>query len=133
MSPVSFYCSFLVVSISLLTCRALPAPQPSISFARLGQQKDNLIRAAGGFKQELLSPIIGIKQGLVDAKLGLISPFVQLKSDLIKTKLGLTAGLAKGKVNLARRVLRPVVGLKRAKLQTLRDLLDAKIGLLDRV
>ena len=47
---------------------SLPQPQPSISFERLGAQKDNLIRAAGGIKQELFSPLIGIKRGLIDAK-----------------------------------------------------------------
>ena len=70
---------------------SLPHPQPSISFERLGAQKDNFIRAAGGIKQELLSPFIGIKRGLIDAKRGIVTPFVNLKSGLIKTKLGLAS------------------------------------------
>merc|ERR1711874_96629 len=40
----------------------------TISFARLGAQKDNLISAVGGIKRELLSPVAGIARGIFDAK-----------------------------------------------------------------
>ena len=33
---------------------------PSIRFAQLGAQKDNVISALGGFKQELFRPLNGI-------------------------------------------------------------------------
>ena len=102
------------------------------NFERLGAQKDNLIRAAGGFKAELLSPFIGIKRGLIDAKRGIVAPFVDLKTGLVKTKLGLVSGLVGAKAGLVKRVLRPVVGIKRSKLQALRGLIDSKISLLSR-
>merc|ERR1712106_786282 len=109
---------------------SLPNPQPSISFQRLGKQKDNLIRAAGGIKQELFSPLIGIKRGLIDARRGIVTPFLNLKTGLIKSKLGLVSGIVDTKANIARGVLRPVFGVKRSKLQALRDLIDRKINLL---
>merc|ERR1711994_743928 len=102
------------------------------NFERLGAQKDNLIRAAGGFKAELLSPFIGIKRGLIDAKRGIVAPFVNLKTGLVKTKLGLVSGLVGAKAGLVKGVLRPVVGIKRSKLQALRGLIDNKISLLGR-
>merc|ERR1712128_336228 len=97
-SAMSRYrCSTLlvVVVIALIPDQtvSLPHPQPSISFRRLGVQKDNLIRAAGGIKQELFSPLIGIKRNLIDAKRGIVAPFLNLKTGLIKTKLGLVSGI----------------------------------------
>merc|ERR1712088_359383 len=71
----------------------------TISFARLGAQKDNLISAVGG-----------------------------LKSGLIKAKFGIAKNILGVKANLARGVLRPVAGIARSKLQALRGLLDAKIN-----
>merc|ERR1711956_83338 len=118
-----YTCSTLlmVVVIALIPDQtvSLPHPQPSISFQRLGEQKDNLIRAAGGIKQELFSPLIGIKRNLIDAK-----------TSLIKTKLGLVSGIVGAKANIARGVLRPVFGIKRGKLLALRGLIDRKINLL---
>ena len=93
MSHSTPYALLMVAVICLIPDQtlSLPHPQPSISFQRLGAQKDNLIRAAGGFKQELLSPLIGIKRGLIDAKRGIVTPFVNLKTCLIKTKFGLAS------------------------------------------
>merc|ERR1712106_1031584 len=129
-----YTCSTLlvVVVIALIPDQtfSLPHPQPSISFQRLGEQKDNLIRAAGGIKQELFSPLIGIKRNLIDAKRRIVAPFLNLKTGLIKTKLGLVSGIVDTKANIARGVLRPVFGVKRSKLQALRDLIDRKINLL---
>merc|ERR1739849_62209 len=48
--------------------------QSTISFARLGAQKDNLISAVGGIKRELLSPVAGIARGIFDAKKSSSSP-----------------------------------------------------------
>merc|ERR1712106_517612 len=130
-----YTCSTLlvVVVIALIPDQtvSLPNPQPSISFQRLGKQKDNLIRAAGGIKQELFSPLIGIKRGLIEAKRGIVAPLLNLKTGLIKTKLGLVSGIVGAKANIARGFLRPVFGIKRAKLQALRGLIDSKINLLD--
>merc|ERR1739842_291039 len=78
----------------------------TISFARLGAQKDNLISAVGGIKKELLSPVAGIARGIFDAKKSIVQPIFGVKS------------------NLARGVLRPVAGIARSKLQALRGLLD---------
>merc|ERR1712079_533710 len=90
--------TLLVVMIALVP-QSSPLPQPSISFAALGQQKDNLIRSIGGIKKNLLNTKLGLFRGLFDAKLG-----------------------------LAKTVLRPVAGIKRAKLQAVRGLLDSKIN-----
>merc|ERR1712128_237408 len=129
-----YTCSTLlvVVVIAFISDQtfSLPHPQPSISFQRLGEQKDNLIRAAGGIKQELFSPLIGIKRGLIDAKRGIVAPFLNLKTGLIKSKLGLISGIVGAKGNIVRGVLRPVFGIKRAKLLALRGLIDRKINLL---
>merc|ERR1712106_264613 len=133
-----YTCSTLlvVVVIALIPDQtvSLPNTQPSISFQRLGKQKDNLIRAAGGIKQELFSPLIGIKRGLIDAKRGIVTPLLNLKTGLIKTKLGLVSGIVGAKANIAREVLRPVLrpvfGIKRGKLLALRGLIDRKIKLL---
>merc|ERR550539_2254294 len=89
---------------------------PTISFAAIGKEKDNVIQALGGLKSQLLSPFAGIarsKLALAGAKLGLV-------------KSGAN-GIIGAKLGLARTVLRPVVGIKRA----LRGLLDRKISLLD--
>merc|ERR1711913_52987 len=118
-----------VVVVSLIPDQAVSSP---LNFERLGAQKDNLLRAAGGFKAELLSPFIGIKRGLIDAKRGIVAPFVNLKTGLVKTKLGIVSGLVGAKAGLVKGVLRPVVGIKRSKLQALRGLLDNKISLLGR-
>merc|ERR1712024_49197 len=59
----------------------------TVSFARLGAQKDNLISAVGGIKKELLSPVAGIAKGIFGAKKAIIQPIVGIKSNLIKTKL----------------------------------------------
>merc|ERR1712048_636405 len=72
----------------------------TISFERLGAQKDNLISAVGGIKRELLSPVVGIARGIFDAKKSIV----------------------------ARGILRPVAGIARSKLQAIRGLLDAKIN-----
>merc|ERR1712086_647633 len=129
-----YTCSTLLVVVVIAPIPdqtvSLPHPQPSISFERLGVQKDNLIRAAGGIKQELFSPLIGIKRNLIDAKRGIVAPFLNLKTGLIKTKLGLVSGIVGAKANIARGVLRPVAGIKRAKLMALRALIDRKINLL---
>merc|ERR1712244_148855 len=98
-----------------------------LNFERLGAQKDNLIRAAGGFKKELLSPFIGITKGLIDAKRRIVSPIVDLKTGLVKKKLGLVSGLVKTKAGLVKRILRPVFGIKRSKLQAVRGLIDVKL------
>merc|ERR1712014_469229 len=71
----------------------------TISFARLGAQKDNLISAVGGIKRELLSPVAGIARGIFDAK-----KFIGAKA------------------NIARGILRPVAGIARSKLQAIRGL-----------
>merc|ERR1712001_676156 len=88
----------VVVAISMHPSNS----SPTISFAAIGKEKDNVIQALGGLKSQLLSPFAGIAKGLLGAKLGLAST-----------------------------VLRPVVGIKRAKLTALRGLLDKKISLLD--
>ena len=124
-AKMSYISNLLVVCLifaSLLTqCSLLADAKPSISFARLGQHKDNIIQAAGGFKQELLSPLIVIKQDLK-------TPFVRLG----RTKLGLATSVLRGKVNLVRGVFSPVIGIKRSKLVGLRGILDTKINLLSR-
>merc|ERR1712176_658468 len=48
----------------------------TISFARLGAQKDNLISAVGGIKRELLSPVAGIARGIFDAKKSIVRPII---------------------------------------------------------
>merc|ERR1712029_1184274 len=102
-------------------------PQPGISFAALGAQKDNLIASIGGFKKQL-QPVIGLKQGLLGAKKAIISPIVGLKAGLLAAKFGLASGIKDAKLNLARGILRPVAGIKRGKLIALRGVLDSKIN-----
>ena len=103
-------------------------PKPGISFAALGAQKDNLIASIGGFKKQLLQPVIGLKQGLLGAKKAIISPIVGLKAGLLAAKFGLASGIKDAKLNLARGILRPVAGIKRGKLIALRGVLDSKIN-----
>merc|ERR1712154_310018 len=114
--------TLLVVVIALVP-QSSPLPQPSISFAALGQQKDNLIRSIGGIKKQLLAPVIGIKKGVIGAKSNILRPIFDIKKNLFNTKLGVFRGLFDAKI-----VLRPVAGIKRAKLQAVRGLLDSKIN-----
>ena len=53
--------SMLVVLVAIVH-QSSSVPQPSISFQRLGEQKDNLLASIGGFKKELLAPVFGIKK-----------------------------------------------------------------------
>merc|ERR1711936_731944 len=119
--------TLLVVVIAMVP-QSSPLPQPSISFAALGQQKDNLIRSIGGIKKQLLAPFIGIKKGIIGAKSNILRPIFDIKKNLFNTKLGLVRGLFDAKLGLAKTVLRPVAGIKRAKLQAVRGLLDSKIN-----
>merc|ERR1739844_781178 len=82
----------------------------TISFERLGAQKDNLISAVGGIKRELLSPVAGIARGILDAKKSIVKPIIGLKSGLVKAKFGIAKNILGVKANLARGVLRPVAG-----------------------
>jgi hypothetical protein len=152
-------------SVSLLVVAAITLHQsssaPSIRFAELGQQKDNLISAFGGFKAELFRPlggVLGAKAALLrwpaaspaqysafkhllisyfphrqSAGLvgGLAGAKVGLVSGLAGAKLGLVGGLAGAKLGLAKGLLRPVAGIKRGGLTMLRGLIDSKIQLLD--
>merc|ERR1712203_1304695 len=61
----------------------------TISFQRLGAQKDNLISAVGGIKKELLSPVAGIARGFFDAKKSIIKPIIGIKSNLARLNLEL--------------------------------------------
>merc|ERR1711944_36423 len=115
----------------LIAAMSLYTVSNPLNFERLGAQKDNLIRAAGGFKKELLPPFIGITKGLIGAKRRIVSPIVDLKTGLVKKKLGLVSGLVKTKAGLVKRILRPAFGIKRSKLQAVRGLIDSKISLLD--
>merc|ERR1712113_837975 len=90
----------LLAVLAVLCHQSSSLPQPSISFAALGAQKDNLIASVGGFKKQLLAPVFGIKAGILGAK--------------------------SANLNLAKGILRPVAGIKRSKLLALRGLLDAK-------
>merc|ERR1711990_1315026 len=65
----------------------------TISFQRLGAQKDNLISAVGGIKRELLSPVAGIARGIFDAKKSIVKPIIGLKSGLVKAKFGLAKNI----------------------------------------
>merc|ERR1711974_188478 len=80
----------------------------TISFARLGAQKDNLISAVGGIKRELLSPVAGIARGIFDAKKSIVQPIIGLKTNLARAKLG---------------IAKNIFGVK-----AIRGLLDAKIN-----
>merc|ERR1712111_107899 len=119
--------TLLVVAVALIP-QSSSLPQPSISFAALGQQKDNLIQSIGGIKKELLAPVIGIKQGIIKAKSNILRPIFDIKKNLFNTKLGLVRGIFDAKLGLAKTFLRPVAGIKRSKLQAIRGLLDAKIN-----
>merc|ERR1739848_782677 len=66
----------------------------TISFERLGAQKDNLISAVGGIKRELLSPVAGIARGIFDAKKSIVQPIIgssqtspRLSLELLRTSL----------------------------------------------
>merc|ERR1711953_72236 len=83
----------------------------TISFARLGAQKDNLISAVGGIKRELLSPVAGIARGIFDAKKSIVRPIIGIKSNLAKAKLGIAKNIIGAKANIARGILRPVAGV----------------------
>merc|ERR1712066_162138 len=93
MSPISK----MMVVVAMMAI--IDQSSSTVSFQRLGAQKDNLISA-----------VVGIK------------------SNLARTKLGIARGIFGAKANIARGVLRPVAGIARAKLQFLRGLLDAKIN-----
>merc|ERR1712051_990477 len=102
LEPVAMSLKSLMLLVVVAISMHPSTSSPTISFAAIGKEKDNVIQALGGLKSQLLSPFAGIAKGLLGAKLG-----------------------------LARTVLRPVVGIKRAKLTALRGLLDRKISLLD--
>merc|ERR1711894_680699 len=74
----------------------------TISFQRLGAQKDNLLSAVGGIKRELLSPVAGIARGIFDAKKPIVKPIIGLKSNLAKAKLGIAKNIFGEKANIAR-------------------------------
>merc|ERR1712087_675643 len=74
----------------------------TISFQRLGAQKDNLISAVGGIKKELLSPVAGIARGFFDAKKSIIKPIIGIKSNLAKAKFGIAKNIFGAKANIAR-------------------------------
>merc|ERR1712029_817971 len=118
----------LLVVLAVLCHQSPSLPQPSISFAALGAQKDNLIASVGGFKKQLLAPLFGIKAGIFGAKSAILRPIVHIKKGLLGAKLGFLGGIKNAKLNLAKGILRPVAGIKRSKLLALRGLLDAKIN-----
>merc|ERR1711953_167256 len=104
MSPI---CKILMV-VMMMTI--VDQSTSTVSFERLGAQKDNLIQSLGGIKQELLSPVAGLAKGIFGVKKSIVQPIIGIKS------------------NLARGILRPVAGIARSKLQAIRGLLDAKIN-----
>merc|ERR1712038_961647 len=65
----------------------------TISFARLGAQKDNPISAVGGIKRELLSPVAGIARGIFDAKKSIVQPIIGIKTNLARAKLGIAKNI----------------------------------------
>merc|ERR1712243_178244 len=91
-------------------------PQPTINFARIGEQKNNLIASISGFKKDLLSPITGIKSGIRGAKKAIISPIVGLDSGLLNAKFGLVNGIKDTKLGLVKKFLSPIADVKRSKL-----------------
>ena len=138
MSPRVSTLVVVMVAFTLFPDQTSSLPQPSISFERLGKQKDNLVKAAGGIKAELLSPIAGVARGVVAAKKGIVGlaggiagAKLGLATGLAGAKLGLAKGIAGAKLGLARGILRPVAGIKRVPLLALRELLNKKISLLD--
>lgn len=157
--PVAMSLKSLMLLVVVAISMHPSTSSPTISFAAIGKEKDNVIQALGGLKSQLLSPFAGIAKGLIGAKLGLAgagaglvkslaAPKIAIASGIIGTKAGIAKGLLGAKLGLARfdqiliryfcahcpllrTVLRPVVGIKRAKLTALRGLLDKKISLLD--
>ena len=98
MSHSISFAILVVAMICLIPDQSLPEQEPSFSFLRLGTQMDNLIKAAGGIKQELISPL----RGMIHAKRQIVNPFDNLRSGLMKFNLA-----------LARGGLRPVFGTNR--------------------
>merc|ERR1712018_287585 len=85
-AAMSRYTCLTLMLVVVMSHNAVSSP---LNFERLGAQKDNLIRAKIGFKRELLSPFIGIANGLIDTKRRNLSPIVDMKTGLVKKKLGL--------------------------------------------
>merc|ERR1711937_793473 len=66
MSPISK----IVLMVVMMT--VVDQSTSTISFQRLGAQKDNLVSAVGGIKRELLSPVAGIARGIIGAKKSIV-------------------------------------------------------------
>merc|ERR1712026_127318 len=96
MSPISK----IVLMVVMMT--VVEQSTSTISFQRLGAQKDNLISAVGGIKKELLSPVAGIARGIIGAKKSIVQPIIGLKSNLAKAKFGIAKNIFGVKANLAR-------------------------------
>merc|ERR1711990_579133 len=79
----------VVVAISMHPSNS----SPTISFAAIGKEKDNVIQALGGLRSQLLSPFAGIAKGLIGAKLGLAGAGAGLVKSLAAPKIAIAKGI----------------------------------------
>merc|ERR1711994_214006 len=93
MSPISK----MMVVVAMMAI--IDQSSSTVSFQRLGAQKDNLISAVGGIKKEILSPVAGIARGIFGLKKSILQPIIGIKSNLARAKLRFLRGLLDSKIN----------------------------------
>merc|ERR1712176_1741642 len=86
MSPISK----IVLMVVMMT--VVEQSTSTISFQRLGAQKDNLISAVGGIKKELLSPVAGIARGIIGPVAGIARSKLQAIRGLLDAKINKLGG-----------------------------------------
>merc|ERR1712096_242796 len=91
MSPIS------KVMVLVVMMTIVDHSTSSVSFQRLGAQKDNLISAVGGIKKELLTPVAGIAKSIFGIKNSILQPIFGIKSNLAKTKFGIARNILEQK------------------------------------
>ena len=58
--PVAMSLKSLMLLVVVAICLHPTTSSPTISFEKIGKQKDNVIQALGGLKAELISPFAGL-------------------------------------------------------------------------
>ena len=58
--PVAMSLKNVMLLVVVAICLHPTTSSPTISFEKIGKQKDNVIQALGGLKAELISPFAGL-------------------------------------------------------------------------
>merc|ERR1712206_41677 len=91
LEPVAMSLKSLMLLVVVAISMHPSTSSPTISFAAIGKEKDNVIQALGGLKSQLLSPFAGIAKGLLGAKLGLAGAGAGLVKSLAAPKIAIAS------------------------------------------